>query len=74
MAIVMCGATKTVALGIPMINIIFGDSELVGILSIPLLIYHAEQLVVGTIIVTLFKKWIKKGDLQLLEKEALSQA
>jgi len=44
-AIVMCSATKTVALGIPMINIIYGHTPESGILIIPLLIYHAQQLV-----------------------------
>ncbi|KAJ3212146.1 hypothetical protein HK099_007797, partial [Clydaea vesicula] len=61
-AIVMCGATKTVALGIPMINIIFGQSSAVGILSIPLLIYHAEQLVIGQGFVHYFDSWIKKDE------------
>jgi len=42
-AIVMCGSTKTVALGIPMINVIFAGSKDIGIISLPLLIYHSEQ-------------------------------
>ncbi|KAI8854444.1 putative sodium bile acid cotransporter [Chytridium lagenaria] len=59
-AIVMCAATKTVALGIPMINIIYEGSPLIGILSAPLLIYHAEQLVVGSFMVDRFKIWVNK--------------
>lgn len=47
-SIVLCGATKTVALGIPMINVIFEGSASIGVISLPLLIYHAEQLV-GTL-------------------------
>ncbi|KAJ3110967.1 hypothetical protein HDU96_006118 [Phlyctochytrium bullatum] len=58
-AIVMCAATKTVALGIPMINIIYAGSPIIGILSAPLLIYHAEQLVVGSFMVGWFKKWVE---------------
>lgn len=58
-AIVMCGATKTVALGIPLINVIFEGNKGIGILSIPLLVYHAEQLLVGSILVTRFSDWIK---------------
>ncbi|KAJ3060725.1 hypothetical protein HDU99_005805, partial [Rhizoclosmatium hyalinum] len=61
-AIVMCAATKTVALGIPIINIIYKDSPLLGIISAPLLVYHAEQLVVGSFLVTFLKKWIEKGN------------
>ncbi|KAI9348562.1 SBF-like CPA transporter family-domain-containing protein [Obelidium mucronatum] len=60
-AIVMCAATKTVALGIPMINIIYAGSPLIGIISTPLLVYHAEQLVVGAFLVTWFKNWIERG-------------
>ncbi|KAJ3066512.1 hypothetical protein HK102_007635, partial [Quaeritorhiza haematococci] len=59
-AIVMCAATKTVALGIPMINIIFGSASAIsGLLSIPLLIYHAEQLVVGSVFVNIMKRWVE---------------
>ncbi|KAJ3308210.1 hypothetical protein HDU76_004071, partial [Blyttiomyces sp. JEL0837] len=61
-AIVMCAATKTVALGIPLINIIYAGSPLIGIISTPLLIYHAEQLVVGSFMVTRFKKWVDQED------------
>ncbi|KAI8608376.1 SBF-like CPA transporter family-domain-containing protein [Chytriomyces sp. MP71] len=61
-AIVMCAATKTVALGIPMINIIYKGSPLIGIISAPLLVYHAEQLVVGSFLVTWFTKWVQRGE------------
>lgn len=53
-AIVMCGATKTVALGIPLISVIFNGDPNIGILSIPLLMYHALQLIIGSILVVLF--------------------
>ena len=53
-ALTMCGATKTVALGLPLINIIFADNPAIGILTIPLLMYHALQLVVGAFVVTWF--------------------
>ncbi|KAI8834431.1 SBF-like CPA transporter family-domain-containing protein [Chytriomyces cf. hyalinus JEL632] len=59
-AIVMCAATKTVALGIPLINIIYKGSPLIGIISAPLLVYHAEQLVVGSFLVSWFAKWIAR--------------
>ncbi len=48
------------ALGIPILNIIYGELPELGILTVPLLIYHAVQLVIGSIIVNWFrKKWIK---------------
>ncbi|TPX63975.1 hypothetical protein CcCBS67573_g08527 [Chytriomyces confervae] len=61
-AIVMCAATKTVALGIPLINIIYKGSPLIGIISAPLLVYHAEQLVVGSFLVSWFSKWIAREE------------
>lgn len=51
-AVVMCGATKTVALGIPLINVIFSNNPAIGVLAIPLLMYHALQLVAGSVLVS----------------------
>lgn len=40
-----CGATKTVSMGIPLINVIYSSSSygVVGVLSLPLLMYHVMQ-------------------------------
>ncbi|KAJ3037404.1 hypothetical protein HDV00_001711 [Rhizophlyctis rosea] len=71
-AILFCAATKTVALGIPIINLIYGGSPVIGLLSTPLLIYHAEQLVLGAVLTDILKKWVEKekigkGDVESLE-------
>ncbi|KAI8810803.1 SBF-like CPA transporter family-domain-containing protein [Cladochytrium replicatum] len=58
-AVCMCAATKTVALGIPLINILFSGSPKIGVLSTPLLIYHAEQLVAGALLVPILKAWVE---------------
>ncbi|CAO3611080.1 unnamed protein product [Mucor hiemalis] len=44
-AIMYCGATKTVSMGIPLINVLYSDSSygVVGVLSLPLLMYHICQ-------------------------------
>ncbi|KAG0181952.1 hypothetical protein DFQ28_008215 [Apophysomyces sp. BC1034] len=44
-AIMYCGATKTVSMGIPLINVLFSGSSygIVGVLSLPLLMYHICQ-------------------------------
>ncbi|CAF4272863.1 unnamed protein product [Adineta steineri] len=62
-AIMFCGATKTLAMGIPLINALYGNAnkDLSGILSLPLIIYHVEQLIIGAIFVILLKNWVKKG-------------
>lgn len=54
---VMCGATKTVAMGVPLINVIFHGDPSIGILTIPLLMYHALQLIFGSFFVIIFRRW-----------------
>ncbi|KAI8910820.1 putative sodium bile acid cotransporter [Gorgonomyces haynaldii] len=54
-AITMCGTTKTSAsLGIPLINVIYVGSPYIGVMSIPLLAYVGLQLIIGSVIVTVF--------------------
>ncbi|KAI9360568.1 SBF-like CPA transporter family-domain-containing protein [Pilaira anomala] len=61
-AIMYCGATKTVSMGIPLINVLYSESSygVVGILSLPLLMYHICQLFIGNFQVPLLKKWIEE--------------
>ncbi|KAG0743973.1 hypothetical protein G6F57_009211 [Rhizopus arrhizus] len=65
-AIMYCGATKTVSMGIPLINVLYSDTSygIVGLLSLPLLMYHIFQLFIGNFQVAFLKKWIEKGDNQ----------
>ncbi|KAG0166043.1 hypothetical protein DFQ28_011619 [Apophysomyces sp. BC1034] len=62
-AVMYCGATKTVAMGVPLINVLYqnGDSGTIGVLSTPLLLYHIEQLILGNIEVEFLKKWVNQG-------------
>ncbi|KAI8880076.1 hypothetical protein K501DRAFT_192130 [Backusella circina FSU 941] len=62
-AVMYCGATKTVAMGVPLINVLFqkGDPGTIGVLSTPLLLYHVEQLILGNIEVEILKKWVLRG-------------
>jgi len=55
--IMFCGATKTLAMGIPFINALYGNKhqDMSGVLSLPLTIYHVEQLIIGAIEVVLLK-------------------
>jgi solute carrier family 10 (sodium/bile acid cotransporter), member 7 len=58
-AMTFCAATKTLAMGIPLINALYGtrNEQVVGILSLPLIVYHVQQLVLGAVQVILFKRW-----------------
>ncbi|CAO3661274.1 unnamed protein product [Rhizopus stolonifer] len=63
-AIMYCGATKTVAMGVPLINVLYssGDPGTIGVLSTPLLLYHVEQLILGNIEVEILRKWVARGE------------
>ncbi|KAG0332431.1 hypothetical protein BG004_001272 [Podila humilis] len=64
-AVLFCGATKSVAMGIPMIKILYASgpgSALAGLLATPLLIYHVEQLFSGAFMVGWLKKWVARGE------------
>jgi sodium/bile acid cotransporter 7 len=49
---------KTIALGIPLILAIFGDSDNLGMYSLPILIWHPMQLVFGAMLVPKLQKFI----------------
>ncbi|CAF1059310.1 unnamed protein product [Adineta steineri] len=62
-AIMFCGATKALTIGITLINAFYGNQnqDITGVLSLPMIIYHVEQLAIGAIEVILLKKWIERG-------------
>jgi solute carrier family 10 (sodium/bile acid cotransporter), member 7 len=41
---------KSVAIGVPLINAIYGGNPRLGVYTLPLLIWHPMQLVVGTLL------------------------
>jgi sodium/bile acid cotransporter 7 len=61
-AIMFCGAAKSLAMGISLINAFYGNQnqEITGLISLPFIIYHVEQLTFGAIAVILLKNWIQK--------------
>ncbi|KAL7747201.1 LRR receptor-like serine/threonine-protein kinase RGI2 [Sorochytrium milnesiophthora] len=59
-SIVYCGATKTMALGIPLIGIVYRTDPNVGLYSLPLLMYHATQLFVGGAMTDPFLRWTRR--------------
>ncbi|KAG1180406.1 hypothetical protein G6F70_001474 [Rhizopus microsporus] len=63
-AIMYCGATKTVSMGIPLINVLYANTSygIVGLLSLPLLMYHICQLFLGNFQVAFLKKWVQKDE------------
>lgn len=51
---------KTVAIGIPLINSIYGDNPAVGLYTLPLLIWHPIQLVLGTALSPRLAKFVAR--------------
>jgi len=50
----LCGTQKTVAMGIPLILVIYDHAPRTGLISIPLLCYHPLQLLIGTFLALRF--------------------
>lgn len=58
-AVAMCAGTKTVALGIPIITALYEGNPAVGLLSLPLIIYHALQILFGSVITAPIKRFVE---------------
>ena len=56
-AVIICGATKTLALGAPLISVMYGRSPDVGLVALPLVMYHAQQCVFGAPALEPLKRW-----------------
>ncbi len=57
-AAVFCGSKKTLASGVPMAQLIFGAHPGIGLILLPIMIYHPLQLVICSV---LAGKWAKRG-------------
>ncbi len=61
---------KTVAMGIPLITAIYGDNPLVGLYTLPLLIWHPLQLIVGSFLAPKLAAWVNREQIRLGHLEA----
>jgi sodium/bile acid cotransporter 7 len=50
-ALMFCGTKKSLATGVPMASVLFGGAT-VGVLVIPLMLYHQAQLLTGSVVAT----------------------
>jgi predicted Na+-dependent transporter len=60
-AVVICGATKTVAMGVPLITVMYKDVPHAGLLALPLIVYHALQVLLGGLMLGAFRAWCLAG-------------
>ncbi|MEX2380872.1 MAG: bile acid:sodium symporter family protein [Opitutales bacterium] len=58
MAALFCAPQKTLAAGVPMAQLIFADNPGMGIILLPILVYHTIQLFAGGLIIG----WLQKRD------------
>ncbi|XP_037252435.1 sodium/bile acid cotransporter 7 isoform X2 [Falco biarmicus] len=57
-AIIFCSTHKSLTLGIPMLKIVFMGYEHLSLISVPLLIYHPAQILLGSLLVPTIKSWM----------------
>uniref|UniRef100_A0A8C6WQ89 Sodium/bile acid cotransporter n=1 Tax=Neogobius melanostomus TaxID=47308 RepID=A0A8C6WQ89_9GOBI len=57
-AIVFCSTHKSLTLGIPMLKIVFAGFEQLSLISVPLLIYHPAQILLGSVLVPSIRAWM----------------
>lgn len=57
-AIVFCSTHKSLTLGIPMLKIVFAGFEHLSLISVPLLIYHPAQILLGSVLVPSIRTWM----------------
>jgi len=56
---------KTVAMGVPLINAIYEDNPNVGLYTLPLLVWHPMQLVIGSAIAPKLAEFVKREEERL---------
>ena len=53
-----CGSKKTLASGVPMANLIFAGQPVLGLVLLPIMVYHSMQLLVSGVLAA---RWGKMG-------------
>ena len=60
---------KTVAMGVPLINAIYEDNPMVGLYTLPLLIWHPMQLVLGTAVAPRVAAYVQRREKELMQQQ-----
>merc|ERR1719326_1445097 len=56
--ILFCATHKSLTLGIPMLNIVFAGHTALSLLSVPILVYHPAQILIGGLLVPAVRRWM----------------
>jgi sodium/bile acid cotransporter 7 len=57
-AIIFCSTHKSLTLGIPILRIMFHGYSHLSQISLPLLVYHPTQIILGGLMVSQLKDWV----------------
>ena len=68
---VFCGSKKSLANGAPIARVVFGQNPTLGMIVLPLMIYHQAQLLVCSV---LARRYAEKADAETSRPEAVSVA
>lgn len=58
-AILFCATHKSLTLGIPILKILYQEDPQLAEISFPLLVYHPMQILLGSLLLSRLRKWIK---------------
>lgn len=58
-AVVFCGSKKSLATGVPMAQVMFAGQPMLGVVLLPIMLYHSVQLVVGAVLAA---RWAKRSN------------
>ncbi|HKP94617.1 MAG TPA: bile acid:sodium symporter [Fibrobacteria bacterium] len=56
-AALICGTQKSAAMGLPLLLIVFGKDRSLGLIVLPMLIYHPFQLVAASLLAPRLRRW-----------------
>ena len=65
--VLFCSTHKSLTLGIPMLGVMFGDTRDGVLYSVPLLVYHPMQILLGSLLVPVLKEWVLNSEIGWLK-------
>lgn len=63
-ALMFCATHKSLTLGMPMLKIIYAGDKYLPLISIPLLLYHPTQILLGSFLVPVTKTWLESYNIK----------
>lgn len=60
-SLMFCSTHKSLTLGMPILKIMYAGDLLLPFMTIPLLIYHPTQILLGGFLVPFIKSWMQRG-------------